>query len=210
MNSDSRRTFLLSTVALTLTACSKKPKGTALPSGATVLALGDSITAGVGATAATSYPAVLAQLTGWNVVNGGVSGDKSADALVRLPALLEEHSPRLVIVSIGGNDFLRGVDEAVTRANVTAIIEMSLRAASQVVLVAIPKLSALALVGALSDHPLYAALTTQFKLPLIEGAWSHVLSDKALKSDQIHANAAGYKVFAELAVKQLRASGIAG
>ena len=57
----------------------------------TVLALGDSLTSGVGADAATAYPAVLQELTGWQVVNGGVSGDTSAQALTRLPTLLEQH-----------------------------------------------------------------------------------------------------------------------
>jgi lysophospholipase L1-like esterase len=48
---------------------------------------------------------VLQRLTGWKVINGGVSGDTAAQALERLPALLQTHSPALVIVSIGGNDF---------------------------------------------------------------------------------------------------------
>ena len=59
----------------------------------------------------------LARLTGWNVVNAGISGDTSAGALERLPALLQEHQPRLVVVSIGGNDFLRRMPVADTRSN---------------------------------------------------------------------------------------------
>ena len=205
-----RRWLLACAMALPLAqACGRKPKGTAIASGSVVLALGDSITAGVGATAQTSYPVQLAKLTGWNVVNGGISGDKSADAVARLPALLEEHKPKLVIVSIGGNDFLRGVDEATTRANMAQIIRLARSASADVLLVAVPKPSALAVVGALSDHPMYAEIAKAESLPLIEGAWSEVLGKSSLKSDPIHANAEGYKVFAELMVKQLRKLGLA-
>ena len=77
-----RRRFLLATVALpvvsVLTGCGKKSvTGRKLAAGATVLALGDSITFGIGASAETSYPTVLAKATGWNVINSGVSDRKS-------------------------------------------------------------------------------------------------------------------------------------
>ncbi len=206
-----RRAMLLGALMLpVLLACGRKPAGAALPADSSVLALGDSITAGVGASAATAYPVHLARLTGWNVVNGGVSGDKSADALARIPALLEEHKPRLVIVSIGGNDFLRGIEESATRANIGQIIRLVQGAGANVLLVAVPKPSALAVVGALSDHPLYAEIAKQENLPLIEGAWSEVLGKSSLRSDPIHANAQGYQVFAERMVKQLRKLGLVG
>ena len=60
-----------------LAACGKKApstKGTAVPAGATVLALGDSLTFGTGATPETASPTVLARLSGWNVVNAGIRG----------------------------------------------------------------------------------------------------------------------------------------
>ncbi|PKT83060.1 arylesterase, partial [Neisseria meningitidis] len=59
---------------------------------------------------------------GWNIVNGGVSADTSAQALSRLPALLAR-KPKLGIVGIGANDFLRKVPEEQTRANSAKIIE---------------------------------------------------------------------------------------
>ncbi|MBT9511094.1 MAG: arylesterase, partial [Acidovorax sp.] len=88
-----RRTLVASLAAIALVplaACGRKPpRAQALPAEATVLALGDSLTSGVGASADTAYPAVLQRLTGWKVVNGGVSGDTSAQALDRLPGLLQ-------------------------------------------------------------------------------------------------------------------------
>ena len=192
-----RRRFLLATVALpvvvALTGCGRKSvTGRKLARGATVLALGDSITFGIGASAETSYPTVLANATGWNVINAGVSGDTSAQALARLPALLQEHAPPLVLVSIGGNDFLRRLPEAQTRAN-----DHCLASGAQVLLVAIPRFSASAAVnGALSDHQMYEEIAQKLQLPLHAQGWSTVLSNAALKSDQIHANAQGYEQFA--------------
>jgi acyl-CoA hydrolase len=60
----------------------------------------------------------------------------------------------------------------------------------------------------LSDHPLYARLAAELKLPLHEQGWSRVLGDEKLKSDQIHANAAGYRVFADGLAQTLRTSGL--
>ena len=65
------------------------------------------------------------------------------------------------------------------------------------VLIAEPKPSLGALVGSLSDHPLYADLAEKYRVPLFADGWSRILSDGALKSDAIHANAEGYALFAE-------------
>lgn len=195
---DARRRFLLAAVAAAaLPACGRKPKLTAIPSGSSVLALGDSITFGTGASPETSYPAVLAGLSGWNVVNAGVPGDTSAGALARLPELLDRHSPRLVLVSIGGNDFLRRVPATETRANIRSISQQAKASGAQVLLVSVPEASALAAVTrSLGDHALYQELAEELKVPLHKGGWAAVLNDPALRSDPIHANAAGYAAFA--------------
>jgi lysophospholipase L1-like esterase len=191
-----RRDFLLG-AAVALAACSRQPRMAAVPAGTTVLALGDSLTFGTGATPQTSYPAELARLTAWSVVNAGVPGDTSGGALQRLPDLLQEHGPGLVVVSIGGNDFLRRLPVAETRANVRAICEQA-AARAQVLLVGIPEPSALAAAArSLGDHALYAEVAKALKVPLHAGGWSSVLSDPALRSDAIHANARGYALFAE-------------
>jgi acyl-CoA thioesterase-1 len=137
-----------------------------------------------------------------------VPGDTAAQALERLPTLLAEHKPALVIVSIGGNDFLRRLDEAATAAAIRRTIALAREAGAQVLLVAVPRPTIAAAVGAgLSDHPLYARLSEELKLPLHEGGWARVLGDEKFKSDQIHANAAGYRAFAEGLVTTLRSSG---
>lgn len=191
-----RRHFLQTTLALlALTACSGK-KHARLSASSTILALGDSLTAGYGAEKGEDYPSQLAQITGWKIINGGISGDTSAQALARLPELMQ-HNPDLVIVSIGGNDFLRKIPETETRANISAILKTVQAANRPAVLVAIPYFTAAALVGSVSEHKLYDDLAAEFKVPLLKGAWADILGDKDLKSDAIHGNAAGYRQFAE-------------
>ncbi|NRF68859.1 arylesterase [Aquincola sp. S2] len=210
----SRRALLqaVSAGALLLAAgCGRKkgPKVAAVPAGAVVLALGDSLTHGTGAAPDESYPAQLAQLSGWQVVNAGVPGDTSAQALERLPALLAEHAPRLVLVGIGGNDLLRRLPEDTTRANLRRICELARAAGAQVLLIAVPRPSvSAAFSGSLADHAMYAETADALSLPLHREGWSQVLADARLRSDQIHANAAGYRHFAERLAAAAREMGL--
>ena len=202
-----RRHFLLLTAAA-LAACSKKaPKHSALPRGSAVLALGDSLTYGYGANPTESYPARLAELTGWAITNGGVSGDTSAQALARLPELLREHTPRLVIISIGGNDFLRRQPENETRTNIRAIIQACKAAGAETLLVGVPGVGVGAALGYPGDHPLYADLAKAENVPYYANGWSQILGKDALKSDQIHPNAAGYAEFARGLTAYLKENG---
>lgn len=206
--STSRRLFLLASLAA-LAACSRQPKMAAVPPGSTVLALGDSITFGTGAAPETSYPTVLAQLTGWKIVNAGIPGDTSAGALARLPGLLQEHAPQLVIVGIGGNDFLRRFPTAETRANIRAICQQAAAGGAQVLLVGIPEANMLAAVGrSLSDHAMYEELAKELKIPLHAQGWAKVLGNPDLRSDPIHANAQGYAEFAQGLGQTLRKVGL--
>ncbi|UOP05687.1 GDSL-type esterase/lipase family protein [Conchiformibius kuhniae] len=198
-----RRRLLLSAAALALGACGGKPYAP-LPAGSRVLALGDSLTFGYGAPPEAAYPAQLAQISRWQVHNGGVSGDTAAQALARLPALLHAQ-PQLILLGIGGNDFLRRVPEAQTRDHISRIIAAS--AGIPLVLIAQPKPSLSAVFGHLDDHPLYAELAKQHDIPLFAGGWSAVLANRDLKSDAIHANAAGYRRFAERLAAFLKKQG---
>lgn len=95
----------------------------------TIVFLGDSITAGYGLEnpAAEAYPALIQariDATGWpwRVVNAGLSGETTAGGLRRLDWILRQRVD-LLVVALGGNDGLRGIDPAVTRANLQAIID---------------------------------------------------------------------------------------
>ena len=202
-----RRHFLLLTAAA-LAACGKKTaKHAALPRDSAVLALGDSLTYGYGASPAESYPARLATLSGWSITNGGVSGDTSAQALARLPELLREHTPRLVIISIGGNDFLHRLPESETRANIRAIIQACQAAGAEVILVGVPGVGVGAALGYPGDHPLYADIAQAENIPYYANGWSQILGKESLKSDQIHPNAAGYEAFTRDFAAWLKKSG---
>ncbi len=195
-----------------LPACSsRKPiRGQPVAPGSTVLALGDSLTYGTGAGGVqASYPAVLAQLTGWQVVNAGVPGDTAAQALARTPPLLDEHRPALVLLGIGGNDFLRRLDEAATRAYVQRICELARAAGAQLLLIAVPRPTLAAkFTGSLTDHPMYGELAEALRIPLHRQGWAEVLGDERMRSDAIHANAAGYEAFARGLVATARAAGL--
>ena len=201
----SRRDGLVLSCAL-LAGCGRR-RFRKLAAGDAILAVGDSLTAGFGVPKGADYPAQLAQILGRKVINGGVSGDTSAQALARLPALLAQ-KPKLVVVSIGGNDFLRRQPENDTRENIRKMVADIRATGVPAVLVAIPHFTTGALLGVVSEHPLYAELADELDVPMLKGAWAEILGDKDLKSDAVHANAAGYRLFAERLAGFLRKLGV--
>lgn len=206
-DSDRRQLLLgsLGVVLLPLAGCTNKsPKARPLAKEATVLCLGDSLTFGYGAPAGASYPEQLQELTGHVTQNAGLNGDTAEGALARLPGLLEANAPGLVLVAIGGNDFLRRLPIAKTRAALKQLLQTA-AANTQVVLVAQPRPELMAAaMNSLKDHEIYAEVAGEVGVPLFEGGWSYVLSRAELRSDQIHANSEGYKVFAERLADWLR------
>jgi len=201
----SRRDWLVLSCAL-LAGCGRR-RFRKLVAGDAILAVSDSLTAGFGAPKGADYPAQLAQILGHKVINGGGSGDTSAQALARLPDLLVQ-KPKLVVVSIGGNDFLQRQPESGTRENIRKMVADIRATGVPAVLVAIPHFTTGALLGMVSEHPLYAELADELDVPLLKGAWADILGDKDLKSDAVHANAAGYWLFAEQLAGFLRKLGL--
>lgn len=186
-----------------LTACGRGPQLPPLPNDAVILAFGDSLTYGTGTTLDTSYPAVLQQLTGRRVVNAGIPGEVTAGGLARLPETLEEVRPHLLILCLGGNDMLRRVEPAETARNLEKMVAISRAQGVPVLLLGVPRP---ALFG-LESAPLYFELAEQMALPLEPDIIPEVLSDEKLKSDQIHPNAAGYRLIAEAVYRKLQQSG---
>lgn len=143
------------------------------------------------------------------MVNAGVSGDTAREAGRRLAPLLASHRPALVIVELGGNDFLRQANTQQVRSHLQAIIREARTSGAQVALVAVPRLSLLrASVGALSDSPIYAELAAEEGLILIPDILSDILSDDALRADEIHPNGRGYEQLARGIMAVLADSGL--
>lgn len=194
--------FLVVCIAILLVACGGAQPNAPVSTNGTVVILGDSLSYGTGAAKGQDYPSLLAGNTGWQVVNAGVPGDTSADGLERLPELLSEHKIDLLIVELGGNDFLRRVSIDDTTKNIKTILAQSKARNIPTVLLAIPAFSPIgAAFGNLSDHPLYEKLSQETDTPLIEDVFSDVLSKPSLKADYIHPNAEGYQKV-ELALRE--------
>lgn len=198
-------------LVMLLAACGGSRKEAPLPAGSKVLALGDSLTAPHGVKPGEDWPTLLGQKTGWVVINAGISGDTSAGALARLPALLDEHQPQLVLVSLGGNDMLRKIPQAQTVANLGRMLDLAKGSGAGAVLLATPKPSiAGAVFNNLSPADFYAEVAKEKKVPLIEDALPEVLSDTSLKGDQLHPNAAGHALLADKIHTALKKIGFAG
>lgn len=177
--------------ALVLQSCSD-PKLRFVPEGGTILAFGDSLTLGVGADNANSYPSVLSALSGRQVVNAGVSGETTERGLERLPEQLSRTNPDLLILLEGGNDILRNNDFAATKRNLAAMIELALSRDVQVVLLGVPEKALF-----LGVAPFYADLAEDYQLVFAEQLLATLLRNSDYKSDPIHLNAKGYRVLAE-------------
>jgi len=111
----------------------------------TLLVLGDSLSAEYGIARGSGWVALLqARLERdklpWRVVNASVSGDTTSGGRSRLPALLVEYKPRIVIVELGGNDALRGLPLDMTETNLRELVRAAKAAGAQVLVagVAVP------------------------------------------------------------------------
>jgi acyl-CoA thioesterase-1 len=105
-----------------------------------LLVVGDSISAGYGLAKGEGWVDLLAARLAREghrerVVNASISGDTTAGGRARLPALLREHRPSIVVIELGGNDALRGGDLDATRANLDAMVKAAQAAHAKVLIV---------------------------------------------------------------------------
>jgi acyl-CoA thioesterase I len=169
------------------------------PSGQAVIAFGDSLTSGVGAGPGEDYPAVLSALARVQVLNRGVPGETAGEALKRLDRDVLNQNPRIVIVCLGGNDILRRTPEDETFGALERIVSAIQDKGALVVLLGVegPILSG-------SPGRRFRRLAREKGCVLVPDVLSGILTNAKLKSDQIHPNAAGYRIMAERVQKALQ------
>jgi lysophospholipase L1-like esterase len=200
---DNPRVLLLVFILCLFAGCIKSSsKLSPLENDAVILAFGDSLTFGTGAAGNDSYPAVLESLINRKVINAGVPGEVTQNGLERLPALLDEYHPALLILCHGGNDLLRRIDEKQTVNNIKAMIALAKNRNIDVVLIGVPRF-----IVSLSSAEFYGDIAGEFKIPYEDGILSAILRKPDLKSDQIHPNSKGYRKMAETLVALLKKNG---
>jgi acyl-CoA thioesterase-1 len=171
--------------------------------GQTIVVVGDSLSSGYGVTAEQSWVSMLrerlsAEAYGYDVVNASIAGDTSAGGLARLPRLLTEHSPAVVVIELGGNDGLRGQPVETLRANLAKMIELSQQRGARVLLagIQIPPNYGPAYTHALAA--VYPELSAHYSVALVGFLLDGVaLHPELMQHDGIHPNAEGQKIVFE-------------
>lgn len=167
--------------------------------GEAIVCFGDSLTEGVGADAGEDYPSLLSRQLGFPILNAGQRGDTTAQALERLSDSVLSRNPRLVIVLLGGNDFLRQLPRAESKKNLAEIVR---RIQQQGAMVAIAGIK----LGLFTDEfaAIYEDTAKEFGALYIPQVMKGILSDAKLKSDAIHPNGAGYRLIADRIAEKVR------
>ena len=191
-------------IAFILLGCnsSNSPKLSALNNNDVILAFGDSLTKGVGVKAQNSYPSVLAELTGLDVINSGVSGETTHGGLKRFRQTIIEHNPSLVILLEGGNDILRNISHAQIEKNLEQMIGIAQSLKVQIVLIGVPEKSLFS-----DSAPFYNILAEKFNLVFNAELISNLMRTPSMKSDSIHFNKEGYALMAKEIYELLLESG---
>ena len=167
--------------------------------GTNIIAFGDSLTAGYGAPPGEDYPSVATKLSGLTIINAGVAGDTTESALARIDDDVLARDPRVVIVGLGGNDFLHGVGIDVTERNLREIVRRSEGAGAMVVLLGFhfPSLSA-------NYGKMYERIARDERCLLIDDVLDGIESNPQLKADEIHPNGRGYEIMAKRVASPLK------
>jgi len=191
-------------ISLLITACDKAaPKFERISQNAIILAFGDSLTYGTGVSEDNSYPSILSQLSSHEVINAGVPGEISQAGLNRLPALLDEIQPELLVLIHGGNDILRKIPKQQTHANLMKMIDTANQRNIKVVMLGVPKPN----LFLMDSAEVYHQIAEQQSTPIDLETLPDILSNNQLKSDMIHPNQQGYKIMAENVFNLLKETG---
>jgi acyl-CoA thioesterase-1 len=168
-----------------------------------ILILGDSLSAGYGMDREQSWVHLLEirlqqQGHSYRILNSSISGDTTQGGLARLPRLLDRYQPVIVIIELGANDGLRGINPEVTRENMTRMIEQSQQSGAQILLTGIklpPNYGATYLE---QFESMYADLASEYDTLLVPFFMEGIVFEPGLlQADGIHPNEKGQPVLLE-------------
>lgn len=168
------------------------PRAAKPTNGEHIIAFGDSLVAGRGASLGQDFVSVLSKRLGIPIINAGRSGDTTGAALARLDRDVLALNPRIVIVLLGGNDFLRRIPTEETFGNLGTIVDRVRRHGSAVVLVGVS-------VGLFTDpyRAEYEALAQRISAGLVPDVLDGIIGHADLMADSIHPNDRGYEIIAD-------------
>jgi len=161
----------------------------------TALVVGDSISAAFGLETSQGWVHLLQQRLNdgehdYQVVNASISGDTSAGGLARLPALLREHEPDIVIIELGGNDGLRGQPPAQLKRNLAAMVEMSQEADARVLILGMLMPPNLGKRYTEAFAKVFPEVASEHNVPLVPFLLEGVAGvPSMMQSDQVHPTA---------------------
>jgi acyl-CoA thioesterase-1 len=167
-----------------------------------IVCFGDSLTAGYGTEAGQTYPDYLQKALEresykYRVVNAGISGNTTKDGVERLPRVLAL-KPALVVVEFGGNDGLRGLRIADTRANLDSILSTLVASGTKVVIAGITLPPDYGPDYIRQFNETYTSLASKYKVPIIPFLLKGVYGvDGMMQADRTHATAEGNRIVAK-------------
>ncbi|MBX4210368.1 arylesterase [Candidatus Parcubacteria bacterium] len=160
--------------------------------GTDVIAFGDSLVVGVGSTPGNDFVSLLAYRFNTPIINAGVSGDTTAQALNRLHNLGIFQSPKVVIVLLGGNDYLQRIPKQETFNNLSTIVKEIQAHGAAVLLLGVRG-------GVITDvyDEEFRNLAKRLHAAFVPNVLDGLLGNSDLMSDGIHPNDKGYKIIAD-------------
>ena len=170
-----------------------------LKNDAVILAFGDSLTYGFGASDGHGYPEYLERKTGLSVTNAGLNGELSSEGLLRLPKFLEQ-KPDLVILCHGGNDILQKLSPEQLKNNLLEMVKLSKQSGAEVLLVAVPNFN----IVSFKILSIYKEVAKEIGVFLEDDVLTHIELNGALKSDYVHPNEEGYEMMADAFLELLK------
>ncbi|MGB5488076.1 MAG: arylesterase [Lysobacterales bacterium] len=179
------------------------PNGKSANEPPVLLILGDSLSAGYGMDREQSWVTLLdlrLQEYGYSyrILNSSISGDTSQGGLARLPRLLDRYEPEIVIIELGANDGLRGINPDITRKNLTNMIQQSQRIGARVLLAGIKLPPNYGTTYLEKFESMYAELANEFETLLVPFFMEGVaMRPDLLQADNIHPNEKGQPVLLE-------------